>query len=51
MELIYKMLDLKDEIIASLREQISILEKENSELRDKLSFEERKSLRDNGKNG
>ncbi len=45
MELINRMLDLKDETIASLKEQIHMLEKENSELKAQLGFEKRKNGR------
>jgi len=47
MELIYKMLDQREEQIATLKEELDAIKKELREIKAELAFEQRKNVREN----
>jgi len=47
MELIYKMLDQREEQIATLKEELEAIKKELREIKAELAFEQRKNVREN----
>lgn len=47
MELIYKMLEQREEQIATLKEELDAIKRELSEIKAELAFEQRKHVREN----
>lgn len=48
MELIYKMLEQREEQVATLKEELDRIKKELSEIKAELKYEQRKNERKNG---